>query len=66
MSQLRSWPRRDAFFDNGSPILGVPDAVQNATNQLAYFIVAEIPRDENAMAHIVFLLQPVIVEATKH
>ena len=64
--QALSWPRKNAFFDDGSPIHGVPDPIKEATNLLAGFMLGNVPMDIAAMAHLFAILSPVIVDETKH
>lgn len=58
--QALSWPRKNAFFDDGTPIRGVPDAIKNATSHLAGFMLADIPMNQETMAEIISILMPVM------
>jgi len=64
--QALSWPRVNAFRDDGTPIDGVPTEVQNATSLLASFLVAKFPMTATTLAHILVILEPVIVPERLH
>jgi hypothetical protein len=58
--QSLSWPRMNAFFDDGKPILGVPDVIKKATAELAGYMLAEIPMNVETMAVLFAILDPVL------
>lgn len=64
--QSLSWPRANAFYDDGRPILGVPKAIKEATSLLAGFLLADVPMTPASMAHVIAILSPVIAPEKPH
>lgn len=60
-TQALSWPRRDAIRNDGTSAEGVPDEVKEATALLAGFILAEVGITPESLAHLLLLLDPVLV-----
>ena len=60
IDQVRSWPRNDAFRDDGTPILGVPDAVKTANLIVAGFILGGVPLDDELRVNIRAIFQPLL------
>lgn len=51
-NQNLSWPRTGVVSKGGSPILGVPVEIKDATSLVAGFILAKIPFDTPALAWV--------------
>jgi len=56
-SQALSWPRTGAFRNDGAPIVGVPEEVEEATVMVAGFILAKISCDVPATGWVMLKLR---------
>lgn len=59
-TQNLAWPRTGAFYDDGSPIEPVPEAIKRAQALTAMFMASDVPMTVQSMAHILAILGPIL------
>jgi hypothetical protein len=55
-AQALAWPRKGVFRDDGAPIVGVPEEVEEATVMVAGFILAKVSFDVPATRWVMLKL----------
>ena len=65
-NQPHAWPRQNAFYDSGLPIIGNPEVLKPACSRLATFLLAKIPLNVASLAHIHVILLPIINSTKLH
>jgi hypothetical protein len=60
--QEMSWPRKGIFRDDGVPVAGIPPEIKDATGLVAGFILAKVPFDVPAVAHVFAIIGHLVEE----
>ena len=63
LAQALAWPRKGVFRNDGAPIVGVPEEVQEATAMVAGFILAKVPLDVPATGWVMMKLGHLLGDA---